>query len=351
MSTAANELFRDIPDFCTGILHFSKPAAQFAQLGAAPVVQPDSHGIAALGDAEVYQTQLLADALRYTTLQLCASKESGHPGGFASSADAYAALVMLGHTNIVTEVGHHAPGFYSAMFLDGSLEAMGIRDMNDLQARFRERGGLLGHLSGAIPGLLAPAGPLGQGQHFAMAGAYLHRDKLFPCTIGDGGLGEPYILSAMKHFHTSYPEVTNFLRHPTPAQCPVPVFLNSPLRRLPARPAPTDDLQGILSRILIERQAKRLVDAGRQPLRRHPNRRWRRFILCRRPQRLVGVARLPIWQLRLARRPAPQRPASGSPGAHAGSTVVPGLPRPLGAGKLGGHLLTQVRIPHASNLS
>jgi hypothetical protein len=41
---------------------------------------------------------------------------------------------MLGHTNIVTEVGHHAPGFYSAMFLDGSLEAMGIRDMTDLQS-------------------------------------------------------------------------------------------------------------------------------------------------------------------------------------------------------------------------
>jgi phosphoketolase len=97
------------------------------------------------------------------------------------------------------------------MFLDGSLEAMGIHTMEHLQERFRERDGLLGHLSGAIPGLLAPAGPLGQGQHFAMAGAYLHRDRLFPCTIGDGGLGEPYILSAMKHFHTSYPEVTNFL--------------------------------------------------------------------------------------------------------------------------------------------
>ena len=39
---------------------------------------------------------------------------------------AYAALVMLGHTNIITEVGHHAPGFYSAMFLDSSLEEMGI---------------------------------------------------------------------------------------------------------------------------------------------------------------------------------------------------------------------------------
>jgi phosphoketolase len=39
----------------------------------------------------------------------------------------------------------------------------------------------------------------------------LHRDKLFPVTIGDGGLGEPYPMSAIAHFHTAYPEVTNFV--------------------------------------------------------------------------------------------------------------------------------------------
>lgn len=104
--------------------------------------------------AAVYQTQLAADALRYLTLQMTDAKGSGHPGGFASSADAYAALVLLGHTNIVTEVGQHAPGFHSAMFLDTSLEEMGIQ----IPGRFRERNGLLVHLSGAIPGLLAPAG-------------------------------------------------------------------------------------------------------------------------------------------------------------------------------------------------
>ena len=211
MATPAAELTRPAPDFCTGMLHYDDVPAEFHRLCAEPAIPEGAHGIAAIDEAAVFQTQLVADALRYTTLQLCASKESGHPGGFASSADAYAALVMLGHTNIVTEVGHHAPGFYSAMFLDGSLEAMGIHTMEHLQERFRERDGLLGHLSGAIPGLLAPAGPLGQGQHFAMAGAYLYRDRLFPCTLGDGGLGEPYILSAFKHFHTSYPEVTNFL--------------------------------------------------------------------------------------------------------------------------------------------
>ena len=124
--------------------------------------------------ASVFQTLLAADALRYLTLQICGSKASGHPGGYASSAEAHAALMMLGHKHIVTEVGHHAPGFYSAMFLDGSLQAMDINTVSDLRARFRERHGLLGHLSGAIPGLLAPAGPLGQGQHFAMGGALLN---------------------------------------------------------------------------------------------------------------------------------------------------------------------------------
>ncbi|TNF54653.1 MAG: phosphoketolase, partial [Gammaproteobacteria bacterium] len=158
--------------------YFGEPWPDFDRHAATPAVSADSGRIALADETAAYQTLLMADALRYVTLHTCGSKGSGHPGGFASSAEAYAALVMLGHTNIVTEVGHHAPGFYSAMFLDTSLEEMGIRTLEDMMARFREKHGLLGHLSGAIPGLLAPAGPLGQGQHFAMAGALLHPDKL-----------------------------------------------------------------------------------------------------------------------------------------------------------------------------
>ncbi len=198
-------------DFTSGIQYFGEPWPQF-----------DRHRIAAIAPGQkavrdpqsadaIYQTLLGADALRYLTLQITGSKASGHPGGFASSADAYSALVMLGHINIVTEVGHHAPGFYSAMFLDSSLEAMGIDTVEQLRNRYRERHGLLGHLSGAIPGILAPAGPLGQGQHFAMTGALLHPGVLFPVTIGDGGMGEPYVLNSMLHFHVAYPQVTNFL--------------------------------------------------------------------------------------------------------------------------------------------
>jgi phosphoketolase len=201
-----------LPEFCLGIQYLGDHWPDFSRFAEQAVIAEGEAAIAdAADDRAAYQTLLGADALRYLTLQVTGSKGSGHPGGFASSAEAHSALMMLGHTNIITEVGHHAPGFYSSMFLDGSLEEMGIRTMDDMMARFREKHGLLGHLSGAIPGLLAPAGPLGQGQHFAMAGAYLHPDKLFPVTIGDGGMGEPYVLNAMMHFHTAYPQVTNFL--------------------------------------------------------------------------------------------------------------------------------------------
>ncbi len=200
------------PSFEKGIQYFGEALPGFDKLGKEPAIAPGRKAIADPNDDKaVFQTLLAADALRYLTLQVTGSKASGHPGGFASQAEAYAALVMLGYKNILTEVGHHAPGFYSAMFLDRSLEDMGIYTVEQLRDRFREKHGLLGHLSGYIPGILAPAGPLGQGQHFAMAAALLHRDKLFPFTLGDGGMGEPYPMSSMAHFNTAYPDATNFL--------------------------------------------------------------------------------------------------------------------------------------------
>ncbi len=199
------------PAFCDGIQYFGEAPQGFEQYGKQSAIAPGAKAVNSADAAAAYQVMLYSDALRYLMLQMTASKASGHPGGFASQAEAYASLVLLGHKNFVTEVGHHAPGFYSAMFLDQSLEEMGIKTVQNLRDRFRERHGLLGHLSGQIPGLLAPAGPLGQGQHFAMAGALLNPGVLFPCTIGDGGLGEPYIMSSIGHFNTAYPKVTNLL--------------------------------------------------------------------------------------------------------------------------------------------
>ncbi|AFY55376.1 phosphoketolase [Rivularia sp. PCC 7116] len=210
--TATTPKATSAPKFCEGIQYFGEALPNFDKYCKESAIPVGKTSISDTQDtAAIYQTLLYADALRYLTLQVTGSKASGHPGGFASQAEAYAALVMLGHKNILTEVGHHAPGFYSAMFLDRSLEDMEITTVQQLRERFREKHGLLGHLSGMIPGILAPAGPLGQGQHFAMAAAYLNRDKLFPFTVGDGGLGEPYIMSAMAHFNTAFPKITNFL--------------------------------------------------------------------------------------------------------------------------------------------
>ena len=166
-----------IPAFCQGIQHFGQPWPGFAEHTAQTAIVSGDKAIRSAADANaVYQTLLMADALRYLTLQVTGAKASGHPGGFASSADAYAALVMLGHTNIVTEVGHHAPGYYSAMFLDTSLETMGIHSVQQMRDRFREQHGLLGHLSGAIPGILSPAGP-------ARAGPALRHER---CAAASG---------------------------------------------------------------------------------------------------------------------------------------------------------------------
>ncbi|MEM9905066.1 MAG: phosphoketolase [Cyanobacteria bacterium P01_D01_bin.44] len=210
--TAAPSATTPMPAFCEGIQHFGQLPAEFEQYAQVPAIAPGQTKIADPTDpAAVFQTLLAADALRYLTLQVTASKQSGHPGGFASIADCIAALVMLGYKNLLTEVGHHAPGFYSTVFLDQSLESMGIETVVQFCDRFRETHGLLGHLSGQIPGLLNPAGPLGQGQHFAMAAAKLHPGQLFPVTIGDGGLGEPYIMSSLAHFNTAFPSITNYL--------------------------------------------------------------------------------------------------------------------------------------------
>ncbi|MGD1911764.1 MAG: phosphoketolase [Rivularia sp. (in: cyanobacteria)] len=210
--TATTPKATAVPKFCEGIQYFGEATPDFDKYGKQSAIQQGKTAISDIQDvAAVYQTLLYADALRYLTLQITGSKASGHPGGFASQAEAYAALVMLGYKNIITEVGHHAPGFYSAMFLDRSLEDMDIMTVEQLRSRYREKHGLLGHLSGMIPGILAPAGPLGQGQHFAMAAAYLNKGKLFPFTVGDGGLGEPYIMSSMAHFNTAFPRITNFL--------------------------------------------------------------------------------------------------------------------------------------------
>lgn len=92
-----------VPDFCEGIQYFGKAWPDFETYGKTPAIAEGSKAIASPSDPTgIYQTLLYADALRYLMLQVTGSKASGHPGGFASQAEAYAALVILGYKNILT---------------------------------------------------------------------------------------------------------------------------------------------------------------------------------------------------------------------------------------------------------
>src|SRR3569623_3001964 len=92
------------PDFCAGIQHYGEPWPDFDRHAHEAVLAEGKQAIRVADDAQaVYQTLLGADALRYLALQMCGATASGHPGGFAGSAEAYAALVRLGRANLVTE--------------------------------------------------------------------------------------------------------------------------------------------------------------------------------------------------------------------------------------------------------
>lgn len=91
-----------LPNFCEGIQYFGEALPGFETYGANPAIESGKVAIADPNDpVAVYQTLLAADALRYLTLQITGSKASGHPGGFASQAEAYAALVMLGYKTLL----------------------------------------------------------------------------------------------------------------------------------------------------------------------------------------------------------------------------------------------------------
>lgn len=67
--------------FYKGIQYFKKELPYFEVYGKESAIGPNETAIESPTDKKaVYQTLLAADALRYLTLHITASKESGHPG-------------------------------------------------------------------------------------------------------------------------------------------------------------------------------------------------------------------------------------------------------------------------------
>jgi phosphoketolase len=69
-----------IPDFCQGIKYFGASLPEFDKYAGKAAIAAGKTAIIAANDPNaIYQTLLAADALRYLTLQITATKESGHP--------------------------------------------------------------------------------------------------------------------------------------------------------------------------------------------------------------------------------------------------------------------------------
>ena len=98
------------------------------------------------------------------------------------------------------------------MFLDTSLEEMGIRTMTGHDARASAKSTACWAISPARSRAYwrRPA-PWVRDSTSPWPARCCIRTSSFPVTIGDGGMGEPYVLNCMMHFHTAYPKVTNFL--------------------------------------------------------------------------------------------------------------------------------------------
>ena len=98
ISVTTNPDNKEIPEFCHGIEYFGQEWPGAGSMADAPVIADGDMAVKDASDIKVaYQTLMMADALRYLTLQVTGAKGSGHPGGFASSAEAYASLVILVH--------------------------------------------------------------------------------------------------------------------------------------------------------------------------------------------------------------------------------------------------------------
>ena len=77
-------------DFCDGIEHYAAPCHLLGGALATPAIAETEAAIRyPASPAAVFQTLLLADALRFLTLQLTGAKSSGHAGGFASQAEVW----------------------------------------------------------------------------------------------------------------------------------------------------------------------------------------------------------------------------------------------------------------------
>lgn len=152
----------------------------------------------------------LLDALRLNTLYMIQQAGSGHPGGSLSSLTIMVPLffgVMGADDVFITSKGHDAPALYAC------LQAKGIIPFDTIHT-LRRPGGLPGHPTIDVPGVLFNTGSLGMGiskaNGLAAADRLAGRKRKIHVLVGDGEFQEGQIWESLQ---VLYQNVTVHIDH------------------------------------------------------------------------------------------------------------------------------------------
>ncbi len=143
--------------------------------------------------------RILLDALRLNVLYMVQQASSGHLGGSLSSLTIMVPLFFggMGPDDIfISSKGHDAPALYAI------LQAKGILPFDSIHT-FRRPGGLPGHPTIDVPGVLFNTGSLGMGiskaNGLATADRLTGRKRKIHVLVGDGELQEGQNWEALKN--------------------------------------------------------------------------------------------------------------------------------------------------------
>ncbi len=142
---------------------------------------------------------ILLDALRLNVLYMVEKAGSGHLGGSLSSLTIMVTLFFggMGPDDVfITSKGHDAPALYAI------LQAKGIIPFDTIHT-LRRPGGLPGHPTIDVPGMLFNTGSLGMGiskaNGLALADRLAGRQRKIHVLVGDGELQEGQNWEALRH--------------------------------------------------------------------------------------------------------------------------------------------------------
>lgn len=148
---------------------------------------------------KITDLDVLTDALRLNILYMVQQAGSGHLGGSLSSLDIMIDLFyrkMKPEDIFISSKGHDAPALYAV------LQAKGIIPFDSIHS-FRRPGGLPGHPTIDVPGILFNTGSLGMG--ISKANGLAKADKIkginrnIYVLIGDGEAQEGQIFESLWH--------------------------------------------------------------------------------------------------------------------------------------------------------